>query len=198
VAFASVDVVRCDAKGGAYQLVRHLLHLGHRRIAVLSGSREVSTAADRVAGYCRAMEEACVEVKPEWLRFGRFTQASGYEMAQKLLCSELHPTAMLGVNNFIALGALRALKEAGMRVPEDMSLVAFDDFASEFVAQPFLTVADQPAYEMGRRATELLLARLSGDGPDLYQEIVLPTRVIVRRSSAPPPEDGPLLKGGMD
>jgi LacI family transcriptional regulator len=196
VAYAPVDVVRCDAEGGAYQLVRHLLDLGHRRIAVLSGPQEVSTAADRVAGYCRAMAEAGIEVEPEWLRFGRFTQASGYEMAQQLVRSESRPTAMFGVNNFIALGALRALKEAGIRVPEDVSLVAFDDFASEFVVEPFLTVADQPAYEMGRRAAELLLARLSEDGPDSYQEVVLPTRVIVRRSSAPPSGEKPLSRGG--
>jgi LacI family transcriptional regulator len=196
VAYASVDVVRCDAEGGAYQLVRHLLDLGHRRIAVLSGPREVSTAADRVAGYCRAMAEAGIEVEPDWLRFGRFTQASGYEMAQQLVRSEPRPTAMFGVNNFIALGALRALKEAGIRVPEDVSLVAFDDFASEFVVEPFLTVADQPAYEMGRRAAELLLTRLSGDGPDSYQKVVLPTRVIVRRSSALPSGEEPLSRGG--
>jgi DNA-binding LacI/PurR family transcriptional regulator len=143
------------------------------------------------------MAEADIEVKPEWLQYGRFTQTSGYEMARQALCGGLRPTALFGVNNFIALGALRALKEAGVRVPEDMSLVAFDDFASEFVVEPFLTVVDQPAREMGKRATELLLARLSGSGPEGYREIVLPTQVIVRRSSAPPSGDGPLPKGEM-
>jgi LacI family transcriptional regulator len=191
VSHDQVDVVRCDAEGGAYHVVRHLLSLGHRRIAVLSGPQEVSTATDRVAGYRRAMAEAGIEVKPDWICHGKFTQGSGYEMARQALCSEQRPTALFGVNNFIALGALRALREAGVRVPEDVSLVAFDDFASEFVVEPFLTVVDQPAREMGRQATELLLARLAGSGPDPYQEVVLPTRVIVRRSSAPPSGDRP-------
>jgi LacI family transcriptional regulator len=189
VSHEQVDVVRCDAEGGAFKLVQHLLELGHRRIAVLSGPQQVSTAADRVAGYRRAMAGAGIDVLPGWVCYGEFTRVSGYEMAQQALNLEPRPTALFGVNNFIALGALRAAKDAGLRVPEEISLVAFDDFASEFVVDPFLTVVAQPVAEMGRRATELLLARMKVDRPDQedYQEIVLPTEVIVRKSSAAPP-----------
>jgi LacI family transcriptional regulator len=181
-----VDVVRCDAEDGAYKLVQHLLGLKHRRIAVLSGPQTVSTAADRVAGYRQAMAEAGIGVLSEWVRYGEFTQASGYEMARQLLHLTPRPTALFGVNNFIALGALRAAKDAGLRVPEDLSLVAFDDFASEFVVEPFLTVVDQPAAEMGKQAAELLLVRMKADPPEAYQEIVLPANVIVRKSTAAP------------
>jgi LacI family transcriptional regulator len=191
VSHPAVDVVRCDAESGATRLVQHLLELGHRRIAVLSGPQTVSTAIDRVNGYQQAMASAGIDVRPEWVRYGAFTQESGYEMAQQMLALQPRPTALFGVNNFIALGALRAARDGRLRVPEDLSLVAFDDFASEFVVEPFLTVVDQPAAEMGKRAAELLLARMAEKedpctGERGYKEIVLPTRVIVRKSSAAP------------
>lgn len=183
---AQVDIVRGDSEGGAYQLVQLLLSLGHRRIAMLSGPVSISTAADRVSGYRRALQEAGLEAQAELICYGEYTQESGYQMARKALSLMPRPTALFAANNFIAIGALRALREMGIRVPEDMALVSFDDIPPAFVIEPFLTVAAQPAYEMGRRATELLLARLSGQAPPEYQEIVLPTEIIVRRSSGPP------------
>ncbi len=183
---ACVDVVRGDSEGGAYHLVRHLLDLGHRRIAVLSGPEDVSTSADRVVGYRRALAEAGLEIRADWIQYGWVGQASGYEMTERVLAAPPRPTALFAANNFIAIGALRALSAAGLRVPADMSVVAFDDLTSDLVIEPFLTVADQPAYEMGQLAAELLLDRLSGSASDGYQEIVLPTKLSVRRSSAEP------------
>jgi LacI family transcriptional regulator len=182
---ARADVVRCDSEGGAYQLVRLLLSLGHRRIALLSGPPGVSTAEDRIAGYRRALAEAGLRGGAELVHDGEFTQASGYEMARQALAAKPRPTALFAGNNFIAIGALRALRDAGLGVPEDVALVGFDDLPAALVIEPFLTVAAQPAYEMGQRATALLLARLSGQAPEAYQEIVLPTEVIVRQSSGP-------------
>ena len=86
------------------------------------------------------------------------------------------PTAIFAANNFIAFGAIRALREAGLRVPEDMSVVAFDDLPEEWVSEPFLTVAAQPAYEIGRRAATLLLDRIAGDRDAVGASIVLPVR----------------------
>jgi LacI family transcriptional regulator len=97
------------------------------------------------------------------------------------------PTALFASNNFIAIGAFQALQEQGLQMPADFSLVAFDDLPASFMLDPFLTVASQPAYEMGRRATELLLARLIEEKPAAPQEIVLPTSLILRRSTARPP-----------
>jgi LacI family transcriptional regulator len=181
-----VDVVRADSEGSAYQLVRHLLDLGHRRIAVLSGPKDVSTAEDRVAGYCKALAEAGLPVCADWVRYGRFSRESGYEMTQQVLAASPRPTALLAVNNFIAIGVLRALRDSGLSVPGDVSVVAFDDLMSDLVVEPFLTVIDQPSYEMGRRAAELLLARVSGEAADGYKEIVLPTEIKVRGSSGQP------------
>ena len=180
---AQADTVRCDSEGGAYQLTRLLLSLGHRRIAVLSGPQGVSTAEDRVAGYRRALTEASLDVDPALVYYGQFSLESGYAMTQQVLAVTPRPSGLFAGNNFIAIGALRALRDAGLQVPEDLAMVGFDDLPADLVVDPFLTVAAQPAYEMGRQATELLLARLSGEAPEAYQEIVLPTEIIVRQSS---------------
>jgi LacI family transcriptional regulator len=182
---AQVDVVRGDSEGGAYELVRHLLDLGHTRVAALSGPETVSTSVERVVGYRRALREAGLSEDAEWVRYGQFTQRFGYETTTEIFAQARRPTAIFATNNFIAVGALRALRDGGLRVPQDVSLVCFDDLASAVLIDPFLTVADQPAYEMGRRATELLIARVSDPAVDGHQEIVLPTQIIVRRSCRP-------------
>ncbi|MBC8253064.1 MAG: LacI family DNA-binding transcriptional regulator [Ardenticatenia bacterium] len=176
-----VDVVRSDSEKGAYELIRHLLSLGHRRIGMLSGPETISTAVQRVAGYRRALAEAGVDATADLVRCGWYTQESGYQMTKQVLSAVPRPTALFAANCFIAIGALRALREAVLRVPEDAALVCFDD-APESATEPFLTIAAQPAYEVGRRATELLLARLSGEAPQECQEIVLPVEIVVRQS----------------
>jgi LacI family transcriptional regulator len=183
---ALVDMVRCDSELGAYRLVRHLLTLGHRRIAILTGPQGVSTAEDRVVGYQKALGEMDLDANSDLVYCGEFTQASGYEMTQQALTATPRPTALFAANNFIAMGSLKALRDAGLQVPEDMTLVSFDDLPPAFNIDPFLTVTAQPAYEMGHQATELLLARLSGLVPTQAQEVVLPTETFVRRSSGPP------------
>ena len=181
-----VDTVLGDSEEGAYQLVRHLLGLGHRRIAMISGPSSVSTATDRVDGYRRAMAEAGLEVDESMVLHDAFSQEGGYRMARRVMESVPRATALFAGNNFIAAGAFGALREVGLRVPEDISLVAVDDLPLPLAMEPFLTVAAQPAYEMGRRATELLLDRLAGEAPAECREIVLPVTLVVRRSSAPP------------
>ncbi len=178
-----VDVVRCDSEQGAYDLTCLLLNLGHRRTAVLAGPEDVSTAADRVAGYRRALAGAGLAEDPRLVFFGEYTQAGGQVMAEQALALKPRPTALFAANNFIAIGAYRFLRQAGLRVPEDVALVAFDDLPAAIVMDPFLTVAAQPAYTMGQRATELLLSRLEGSAPPGHQEIVLPVELIIRRSS---------------
>jgi LacI family transcriptional regulator len=179
------DLVRADSEGGAYHLTRHLIELGHKRIATITGPREVSTASDRVSGYHRAMVEAGLEAL-ESVHYGSFTQASGYELTRQALALTPRPTAIFGANNFISIGVLKALRDAGLGVPEDIAVVGFDDLPVSMVVDPILTVASQPAYEMGSQATELLLKRISNELPESHQEVILPTELIMRRSSAPP------------
>jgi LacI family transcriptional regulator len=181
-----VDEVRTDSEAGAYAIVNHLLELGHRRIAVLTGPEGVSTSADRVAGYRRARAEKGLASEPEQVLFGEYNEASGFEMTRKILAGRPRPTAIFAANNFIAFGAIRALREVGMQTPEDMSIVVFDDLPPSWNLDPFLTVVAQPAYEIGRQAAELMLERLAGKAPSEPRTIVLPSEMITRRSTAPP------------
>jgi LacI family transcriptional regulator len=185
---AEVDMVRCDSERGAYQLVCHLLDLGHRSIAILTGPAGTSTADDRLAGYQRALREHGLQPAAQLTRRGTFSQDSGYEMASDILSGSAWPTAFLAANNFIAIGAFKALRDHGYVVPDDFSLVAFDDLPAALMIDQVLTVAAQPAYEMARQATRLLLDRLAGNAPKAPQKIILPTELIVRGSSGPPPE----------
>ena len=180
------DEVRADSQAGAYSAVHHLTDLGHRRIAVLTGPEGVSTSTDRVAGYREALREACPNGECEQILSGEFNEASGYSMTREVLGSERRPTAIFAANNFIAFGATRALREAGLRIPEDMSMVVFDDLPPGWVMDPFLTVVSQPAYEIGTQAAELLLKRLAGEAPEGPRSIVLPSELVIRRSTAPP------------
>ncbi|MBK8988761.1 MAG: LacI family DNA-binding transcriptional regulator [Chloroflexi bacterium] len=184
---ANVDIVRSDSFDGAYKLTSHLLELGHRHIAILSGPRHVSTSTERVDGFCQAMQEAGLEHNTNNIYWGSFSLHSGCEMTEAALQATPRPTAFVAVNNFIANGALQTLNRHNLRVPGDMSLVSFDDIPVILNPSPFLTVVVQPAYEMGYRATQLLLARLQNEGPEELQRIILPTELFVRQSSAPPP-----------
>ncbi len=187
-----VDNVRCDSEAGAYALASHLVGLGHRRIAVLTGRRGISTSVDRVAGVRRALADAGLELDESLVRYGGFNfgnlnLADGRLMARDVLAAtDDPPTAIFAANNFIAFGAVRALRELGLKVPDDISVVAFDDLPAEWVDEPFLTVAAQPAYDIGRRAAEVMIDRLVGERTTAGESVVLPFELIVRRSTAAP------------
>jgi len=183
VSGVKVDVVRCDSEMGAYELTRLLLSLGHRHISILSGPMGVSTAEDRVAGCERALSETDIEVHGWQKYYGLFTQQSGYDMTLQALANSPKPTALFAANNFIAIGALKAMQDLGVRVPEDVALVGFDDLPPALITFPFLTVAAQPAYEMGRKATSILIAKISAETTGEFHEVVLPAEIVVRRSS---------------
>ena len=178
------DLVRCDSENGAYSLIRHLIKLGHDQIAIITGPRGISTSEDRVSGYLRALSDAGLE-KLARVYYGTFTQTSGYELTVKALDVIPSPTALFGTNNFISIGILKALRDMDISVPDETAVVGFDDLPTSMVVDPFLTVAAQPAYEMGQKATELLVNRLNNKIPVEYQEIILPTVLIERKSSGP-------------
>ena len=177
------DVVRCDSESGAYDLTRLLLSLGHREIVILTGPHGVSTAEDRLKGYRRALEEAGIPQNKDKEFYGAYTQQSGYEMAQQAMQKNKRITAVFGANNFITFGTIKAFREMQVRVPEDVAVVGFDDLPTALVTFPFLTVAAQPAYEMGKKAMEILLGRLNDELAEPYQEVILPAEIVVRQSS---------------
>ena len=152
---------------------------------MITGPKGVSTSVDRFSGYSQALDEAGLS-QYERVFFGAFTQASGYELTANILAEPPTPTAIFGANNFISIGVLKALRDHQIEVPAHVSVVGFDDLPPNMVVDPFITVAAQPAYEMGARATELLLSRIGSDKPVHPKEINFPIAIIERQSSGPP------------
>jgi len=136
-----------------------------------------------MAGYQLALQETGLETSDQLIFSGEFSVESGYQMTKKLLLMSPRPTAMFASNNFIAIGALKALRDAQVDVPGEMSVVGFDDLPLALVVDPFLTVADQPAYDMGRLATQRLLEHLDGKTIQEFQETILPVSIIERKST---------------
>jgi LacI family transcriptional regulator len=178
------DVVYSDSKNGASRLTKLLIGLGHKRIAIVAGSRGVSTSEDRVIGYQQALSEAGLGGN-ELIYYGAFNEHSGYQLANQAMMQTPRPTAIFGGNNFVAMGAIKAIHDLNLDVPGDVSVVGFDDLPEFMFMKPFLTVARQPAYEMGRLAAELLLKRISGEMSEEHREFVLPVEIVVRESSGP-------------
>ena len=176
------DVVRCDSVAGSRELTRHLLDIGYRCIAVISGPTTVSTAEDRVQGYRQALQERGLTVDGNLVKRGEYKQSSGRRLMQEIIADGLHPSAVFAANNFIAVGAMEAIREAGLRVPEDIALVCFDDLPQASLIYPFLTIVAQPAYEIGTTSAELLLEQLTGKTQRKEREIVLETELIIRES----------------
>ena len=183
IAGVKTDSVRSDSEDGARRLVKMLIGLGHKRIAIITGPKDVSTAVDRVTGYQHALKEAGL-LENESVYYGEFNQLSGYEITMQAMTQLSKPTAVFGANNFIMIGIIKALRELQLNVPGDVSVVGFDDFPESMLVKPFFTAAAQPAYEMGRLAAEILLKRISGELSEEYQEHILSTEIIERESSA--------------
>src|SRR5689334_15686183 len=158
-----LGVTACDTlsianQDGAYQVVRHLLALGHRRIATVTGPATNVDARQRVSGYRMALEEAHVPFDPALEIEGDFTEPSGVRAVGALLALERRPTAVFFGNDYMAVGALSALAEAGVRVPEDLAVAGFDDIAMARYVTPALTTVHVDLIELGSRAVERVLA----------------------------------------
>lgn len=177
-----VDTVRGDSVAGARALVRHLIGLGHQRIAVVTGPPNTTTAIDRVVGYHLALSEAGIAVDPALIRFGEYRSSSGERQTDALLRTAQPPTAIFAANNTIAMGVIDAVGRHGLRIPHDIALVSFDDLPDASHLFPFLTVASQPVYDLGVNAAQLLLSRLAADEELPARQVVLPTRVVIRHS----------------
>ena len=174
--------VGIEDRHGAQLAAEHLLALGHRRFALLTAAAASITFLGRVAGYRDALEAAGIE----WDGVPRFELPAnlperGLEGARRALESDPRPTALIAATDQLALGAVEAAREAGLRVPEDLSIVGFDDAPGAAWARPSLTTVRQPLFEKGEVAGRLLTA---GAGP---REVILPIELVVRGSTAPPP-----------
>lgn len=181
------DFVTTDNEGGAWEVGSHLLALGHRRLAVITGPLNVTNAADRLRGFRRALREGGVNLSPESIQEARFNSESGYSAAMRLLQMVPRPTAIFASNDLLACGTLSAAERLGLRCPEDVSIAGFDNL--EFVEHtaPALTTVHQSGYQMGATACRVLLERIA-DAEKPPVRIVLSTELKIRNSTAPPRE----------
>jgi LacI family transcriptional regulator len=170
---------------GADQAMRHLLSLGHRRIAAITGRPGWVATEDRRRGYHAALAAARILPDPDLEAEADFEIAPGEEAAGALLDLRNPPTAIFAFNDNIAIGAMRAARERGLRVPEDLSIVGFDDIEHATIVTPPLTTVRQPLAEMGRTAVSLLVRLLEHQRFETLH-IELATRLVVRESTAPP------------
>lgn len=175
----SVDV---DNVQGATVAVEHLLRLGHRRIGMITNAPPAYTASrQRLEGYRQALETAGIPYDEELVRYGNFDEESGRQAMEALLSLGERPTAVFIASDMVAIGALRALREHGLQVPEDIAVVGFDDIATARYLTPALTTVHVPAFGLGWSAAELLIRIIEGDLPNETQ-VRLETQLVVRES----------------
>ncbi|MBI6852405.1 LacI family DNA-binding transcriptional regulator [Pseudomonas cichorii] len=179
------DMVRIDHEHGAYLATRHLLDLGHRDIACIGGPDNTVVADMRFVGYRRAMQEAGIEVLPEWTIHSDFTSSAGHEAAVGLLAGH-RPTAIFAGNDVIAIGVLRAAAERNIVVPRELSVIGFDDIQMSRYVYPALTTVGQSIMQLGETAAEMLLSRIVGTSTELPGRRLVTPSVVVRESTAPP------------
>lgn len=170
---------------GGLSATRHLLELGHERVALITGPAELLCARARLDGYRAALETAGVPVDPALVTWGDFHVDGGYEQAARLLASRHPPTAVFAGSDLQALGVLHAAREAGVSVPDELSVVGFDDLPISQWTLPRLTTVRQPLAEMAGLAVRLILDS-NGDGKPVDQRVELATDLVVRESTAPP------------
>jgi DNA-binding LacI/PurR family transcriptional regulator len=183
----SGDSVTADNEAGAYNATRYLLQLGHTRLATITGPLHLTNAKERLEGFKRAMKKAKLHLSPEYAQETAFDKQGGHTKTLILLRLIPRPTAIFAGNDMIALGALLAVREAGLRCPEDISIVGFDDLDLAETTNPSLSSVSQSGYQLGTTAARLLLDRKDGDTSPA-KHIVLETSLHLRDSVAPPPE----------
>lgn len=180
-----VPTVGSNNWSGGLAATRHLTDLGHRRIAVISGPSAVLCSRARVDGYRSALEGAGLPIDPELVRWGTFHTDAGYAHTLELLRLPNRPTAIFAGSDYQALGVIRAAAELGLRVPQDLSIVGYDDLPIAEWINPSLTTVRQPLTEMASHATHMLIDLSEGREPR-SRRVELMTDLVVRSSTAPP------------
>jgi DNA-binding LacI/PurR family transcriptional regulator len=178
----SLPFVDVDNIGGACKAVSHLIELGHRRIGLITNAPlSYTSSQDRLTGYRQALQEAELPLDDEVVRCGEFSPGSGRRAMESLLALPSPPSAVFVASDVVALGAVAAVREWGMRIPQDVALVGFDDiFLAAYVSPPLTTVR-LPAYGLGWAAGDLLIRLISEDEP-LERQMLLESELVIRQS----------------
>ncbi|UHA62716.1 LacI family transcriptional regulator [Metabacillus litoralis] len=178
----NVPTVSIDNISSARKATEHLISLGHTKIAHITGAIHVILSRDRLRGFQQAMMSHNLVVEPLYVQEGDFSFDSGYHQMMKLLALEVPPTAVFAFNDDMALGAIKAAKEFGLTVPNDLAVVGFDNIKMSSINEPSITTIDQPKYEIGQKAMEILLKLINRE--ELHKKkFVFKDELIVRGST---------------
>ncbi|MDA0643178.1 MULTISPECIES: LacI family DNA-binding transcriptional regulator [Nonomuraea] len=178
----AVDTVMVDNEHGAQLATGHLIEAGYERIACVTGPRRLSTAAQRLRGYQRALRAAGRKVRTELIRFADFREEGGYAAMADLLRQDPRPDAVFAANNLMTVGAVECLVDQGVRIPQEVGVAGFDNIPWAHLVRPTLTTVDQPTYELGRTAALLLAERIT-EPTRPASSVTLHTQLHVRESS---------------
>lgn len=176
------DCVRSDSHAGARTATDHLLDHGAHRVACITGPHGVATAEERLEGYRDALERARLPFDPELIEYANFREDGSYQATRRMLELDNPPDAIFVANNRMVVGTLRACREAGVEIPNQVSIVGFDDLPWADLTTPSITTLRQPTYEIGSAAARLLIERLGGNR-DPRREIVYQPELVIRQSS---------------
>jgi LacI family transcriptional regulator/LacI family repressor for deo operon, udp, cdd, tsx, nupC, and nupG len=178
---ADVDIVVVNNREGAFNAVEHLIKRGHKRIAYISGLPNIATSKFRKQGYLEALKKYNIPFHKELIMYGDSKHVSGKMLSSKLLDLKNPPTALFTGNNLITLGALETIHSRGLKIPDDIAIIGFDDMPWSISLNPPLTAVRQPGYEIGKRSAELLFQRI--DDPNRESvKLELKTKLMIRKS----------------
>jgi LacI family transcriptional regulator len=180
---ATVDCAGVDDMEAACDAVEHLLELGHTDVAMITGPLKQRRMNHRPDGYRKALAGRGLAYREELVANGDYSQASGYACAMELLDRGGKFTALFAANDLMAIGAMMAVQEKGLRVPEDLAMIGFDNIPESAVTTPRLSTVDNPHYTQGRVTAEMLFERINGEFTGDPRAVVLPHRLIVRGST---------------
>ena len=176
------DYVVADDVQGGYLATAHLIEKGHEKIAFINGPAYNSSAIERFQGYKKALEAHDIELNEKLMRNGALTMEDGYNCGKALLMDhDPQPTALFTFSDFVALGAMKAIREAGLRIPEDIAVVGYDDIAFAFCLEVPLTTIRVPKREIGEEVVSILAKKMNGDGR--HSRLKMPVELVIRQSS---------------
>lgn len=178
----NMDVVRVDCTTSSYELVESLVRKGHRKIAIINGRNETCAAQERLRGYLRVLEDYEIPLREEWMISKKFDGDTGYRAMKRLWELDERPTALFTANYTICSGAMRAIHEMKIQVPDELSVVSFDDHMLSVMLKPKLTTVEQPLEKVAQEACRLLQMRIETKKFDAPQTVRLKPRVIYRDS----------------
>ncbi|MBM4168119.1 MAG: LacI family transcriptional regulator [Ignavibacteria bacterium] len=171
--------VEADDRGGAFAAIQHAIEIGYRRIAHLAGYQHTNIGRERYQGFLDAMNKHNLAVKKEWVVFGGFDEEQGYRSIKQIFGSANHPEVIFTVTFPVAVGVLKAVREMGMRIPDDIDLLCFGHSGMNELISPAVSYVEQPNYQLGRMSFELTLDHIREKGSYVPKHIKLPTRFVL-------------------